>query len=76
MSWNYRVMAHDYDGEIYLEIHEVYYNSKKVPDSYTFNSVGVGGENIKELEWVLQRMKEALNKPILWAGEKFPQEYK
>lgn len=69
-------MAHEYDGEIYLKIHEVYYNSNKVPDSFTFNSVGIGGKNIKELEWVLKRMKEALKKPILWAGDKFPQEYK
>ena len=73
MSWNHRILAHE-EGDIYFEICEVYFEGD-IPKSYTENTT-VGGDSIKDIKWTLNRMKECANKPILWAGDKFPQEYK
>lgn len=69
--WNHRILANEYDGRVYFEIHEVHYENDK-PVAYTKNSIPVGGEDIKTIKWVLKRMKRATKKPILWGGEKFP----
>lgn len=29
MSWNYRILAHENNGEIYFQIHEVYKTERK-----------------------------------------------
>lgn len=76
MSWNHRVLAHQNKDEISLDIHEVYYNKNGVPNGYTENPISVSGDTLKSVKWVLNRMKECTKKPILWAGDKFPQEYK
>jgi len=73
MSWNFRVLAHKAEEGIYYQIHEVYYENDK-PQLYTEYAVSVGGEDKKELEWVLDKMKESLDKPILKAYD-FPNEY-
>lgn len=86
-TWNHRVLAHESPAwvprelgekpEIYFQIHECHYNEgSEIPHSYTSDGASIGGDDIKEIKWVLDRMKECLFKPILWAGEKFPQEYK
>ncbi len=77
MSWNHRVLAHknETSDEVYLQIHEVYYNKKGVPDSYTTLAISIGASSLKEIKWTLNRMKECLKKPILWAGKDFPKEY-
>lgn len=76
MGWNYRILAHEHNGEVYLQIHEVYYNENNIPDSYTEKAVPVGGEDLKSITWTLNKMLECRTKPILWAGEKFPNECK
>ena len=80
MGWNHRVLAHQYEslGEICydLRIHEVYYDKEGKPDAYTANSVGVNGESLRDIEWTLKHMLECLEKPILWEGERFPEEFK
>ena len=73
--WNHRVLANEYKGEIYFELHEVYYKNHK-PMAYTEKPVSVGGENIKAIRWILKKMKKATKMPILWGGDKFPLEYK
>ncbi len=73
--WNHRVLAHEQLGEVYLMIHEVYYTNE-IPDTYTEDGIAVGGDNLKEIKWVLKKMNDCLKKPILWAGDKFPEEYK
>ena len=75
MSWNYRVLAHKYEEEIYFEIHEVYYDENGILNGYKEKPVTIGGENIKGMRWALNKMKECLKKPILWAGDDFPKEY-
>lgn len=75
MDWNHRVLAHKYQEEIYFEIHEVYYDENGIPNGYKEKPVTIGGENIKGMRWALNKMKECLKKPILWAGDDFPKEY-
>jgi hypothetical protein len=77
MPWNHRIMAHNNgDNEVYFQIHEVYYDENGSPNSYTVNPVTIGGEDLESIEWTLNKMLESLNKPILSAGENFPNEYK
>ncbi len=68
-------MAHEHKGEIYLIIHEVHYTNDK-PTSYTTEGVTINGANKDEILETLLRMAVATTKPILWAGFKFPKEYK
>ena len=75
MSWNHRVLAHELEEGIYLEIHEVYYDENGQPHSYTENSISVGADDLQGIQWVLEKMKACTNKPILWAGDQFPKEY-
>lgn len=81
--WNYRVIAQKPDPEvdhlegIYLSIHEVYYEDDK-PVKTSLNADRVRGESIKDIGWQLNKMKEALKKPILcgWEGDEFLNEYR
>jgi hypothetical protein len=81
MSWNHRVLATEHemsDGrvEVYLQIHEVYYDKNKKPNGYTANPITIGGDDLDSLNWTVDRIKESLSKPILWGDERFPEEYK
>ena len=76
MGWNHRVLAHKHKDEVYFEIHEVLYDESGIPNGYTEKGITVGGETVKGMLWTLNKMKECLKKPILWAGEDFPNEYK
>ena len=75
MSWNHRILAHKDGDETYYQIHEVYYDKNGNPESYTANGVSVGAESLEGINWVLDKMKECVNKPIL-SIEDFPNEYK
>ena len=75
MSWNHRLLAHEDGPDIYLAIHEVYYNDNGTPDSYTENPVTVGGNSHKEVFEVLKMMTKGALSPVLWVGERFPEEY-
>ena len=74
MTWNHRVLAHENDGELYFKIHEVHYDMSGKAKRYTKNPVPVGGGCRGGIEWVLNKMKECLSKPVLWAGDRFPEE--
>ena len=73
--WNYRVLAFTIDGDVYFDIREVHYRHEK-PELYSTSSSLIESDSIKSLNWTLNRMKEALKKPILWGDERFPPEYK
>ncbi len=75
-GWNHRILAHEYGGDIYFEIHEVYYDENSIAVSYTENPVSVGSDTIKGITWTLYKMLQCRKKPILWAGERFPEECK
>ena len=76
MGWNHRILAHEDGEEMYFQIHEVYYDKEGNPNGYTTNGVSVGGDTIKSITWTLNKMKECRAKPVLFAGDKFPNEYK
>ncbi|MGZ5802337.1 MAG: hypothetical protein ACXWJZ_17115 [Burkholderiaceae bacterium] len=71
MTWNYRVMELiDVDGEPYHEIREVYYDDDGNPNGYVDHAADLSSvEGIAGLAWVLVRMREALEKPILREGD-------
>ncbi len=75
-TWNYRILAHKYDKEIYFQVHEVYYDEYENPNGYTKNPISIGGTDIKEITWSLNKILACRKKPILWAGKQFPEEYK
>lgn len=81
MSWNYRVMAQTQslpgaEPYMYFTIHEVYYNDQDKPNGYSENAIAPSGESPEELGWTLRKMREAIEKPVLWYGDRFPEEYK
>ena len=65
--WNHRVMKHEKaDGEDdWYQIHEVYYDSKLEPNSWTLEGIKPGGNTLKDLRDELIRMLEATEKEIL-----------
>jgi hypothetical protein len=74
-GWNYRILAREIPEEMYFAIHEVYYDSEGKPNAYSSEPVIVSSDSVKGIKWNLRRMLECTKKPILWAGERFPEEY-
>lgn len=71
MTWNYRIIAAP-DGDDYeYGLYEVYYNEKGEPYAHTNDAVPIAGESIKELRHTLDKVEEALLKPVL-SYENFP----
>lgn len=76
MAWNYRILAHrEKEEEIYFQIHEVYYDQNGKPNGYAASPSNVSGEDEGAINWALDNMKACMQKPILWAGDRFPSEY-
>jgi hypothetical protein len=74
-KWDHRVLAHKQkDGEVYYQIHEVYYDKEENATAYTTNPVSIIGDSITGIQRVLDNLKDSLNKPVLWGGEDFPKE--
>ena len=80
MYWNYRIILHkgvkicwdkNKNFPDTLAIHEVYYDEKGEPTSWTENPIDISGqENIPDIEHLLDTIREALNKPILEIDKK------
>lgn len=67
MGWNHRVIkkVEKDDTQVWYGIHEVYYDKDGNVDGYTMEPRRLLGENIDELRWTLEKMIEALEKPVL-----------
>lgn len=66
MTWNHRVIKRVYDhGEIYYNIHEVYYDDDGNIVSWTVDPTAPTGEDSEILRAELERYILALSKPIL-----------
>jgi len=81
MTWNYRVMAIEQnfsgiESSVYLEIRTVYYDEEGKPTSYGDRGHAIGGDDIAEIQEEFNLQQLALTSPILWTGDKWPQEYK
>lgn len=74
MTWNYRILVHENDVETYFQMHEVYYDEDGNPTSYTASPTHIGAESIEWVGWELEKMKEALTKPM-FSTKDFPTEY-
>jgi len=66
--WNYRVIEFsNVDSDPFRQIHEVHYDANGKPEAYSESPAAimwdVSEENLA-LE-ILEKMKEALNKPVL-----------
>lgn len=76
MSWNHRVLAHKHKDDVYLKIHEVYYDLNGIPNGYTANPITIESDDLKGMFWTIKQIQNSLKKPVLWAGEDFPNECK
>lgn len=71
MKWNYRVLefVDPANDEPWQAIHEVYYDADGLPESYSEGPAVVmshdAGNNKADLGLVLDKMREALEKPAL-----------
>lgn len=75
-TWNHRVLCHaEADGTPYFAVHEVHYEYGK-PISYSPTNASLGGYDLNQIRWAADRIKAATKKTILWAGKRFPEEYK
>ena len=75
--WNHRILCGIYKGEEFFQIHEVYYDDDGKINGYGENSVSIySEEGLKGVKWQLEMMAKSLDKPILWGGDRFPEEYK
>jgi hypothetical protein len=75
MSWNYRILAFEENDEMVLQICEVYYDNENNPNAYGDKCIVGSTEGKDGLKWLLSKYKEALHKPILYGGDRFPKEY-
>jgi hypothetical protein len=71
-TWNHRVIDHGefddhgiYGVGRYLAIHEVYYDADGKPKMMTEAPISIAGETLEELGETLDRMKRALEEPVL-----------
>lgn len=70
MTWNHRVIRkiqkrETTDDDVYLGIHEVFYDENGVPNMVTVDAVEVGGDDLKGLAQTLEWMRKSLSQPIL-----------
>ncbi len=72
--WNHRIMVHQQGDELIFMIHEVHY-ADGVPLTYTSHGVRVVGDDVTDIAEVLANMLLAVSKPVLWYGDRFPDEY-
>jgi len=65
MHWNHRVvdLTAENDGEPLFAIREVHYEDNGMPTGH--GEPFVMSEDLKELGWVLDQMKAALDQPVL-----------
>lgn len=70
-GWNYRVIEFTSpDGDPWRAIHEVHYSSDGRPTSYAENPASVGwslSDGDDAADRTIERMREALTKPVLKA---------
>lgn len=59
MTWNYRLLRHlDGRGQIYLAVHEVYYDEEGKPDACTVEPVRLIGQDEEHGDHVNEILKE------------------
>lgn len=63
-TWNHRLVEHRYGEEVWVEVHEIHYDEKGVPEGFTSRSVS------PRSRWEAKKMLEAFDKSIaFWVNE-------
>lgn len=63
--WNNRVVRKESPGgEVWYEIHEVYYNAAGKATMMTQDAIAAIGEDVADLKASLERMVRACDKPV------------
>lgn len=78
MSWNHRVCAKkcNQDEEVLFSVRSVYYDKDGNPDAFSNTPETLGSfEDIEGLEWTIDMIKKAFEKPVIDL-DNFPNEYK
>ena len=75
MTWNYRVIAFVEIDEVVLQICRVQYDEDNEPVGYADPSITLSTAGMKGLRWILSKQRDALKLPILYGGERFPEEF-
>lgn len=66
MGWNHRVFKKVYpDGYIQYSIREVYGDVDSGGFGYSSNPIAPVGDDLEDLRWVLEKMLESLDNPVL-----------
>lgn len=66
--WNHRIIKRTSDGEVVYEMCEAYYNDAGNLCGITTDAISPYGDSVDGdfgLRWVLQKMLEACDKPVL-----------
>jgi hypothetical protein len=73
--WNYRLVQLEEFGDTTVEMFEVYYDHDEVPRGYCQAKImatpDTDGDPKASIRWTLDRMQEAVQKPILH----YPQDF-
>jgi len=62
--WNYRIIEFTENDEISYQIYEVYYDDNDKIKHYADEPL-IAAESVDGLKWMMNKMYEALNKPVL-----------
>ena len=64
VTWNFRVVRHEHNGEPWFTLHEVYYEADGSPKLWNPKAYYPVGETVDELRADIDRLKLALDKPV------------
>lgn len=68
-TWNYRIIAHEYDDEIEYGIHEVYYDEKGEPQEWSTEPVPFVSDTVEGLQELWSKVRRGLQEPVFVADE-------
>ncbi len=73
MSWNYRIMRHERDGNVWYGLHEYYFGMGRAENAWSTDPEPVIADTAKELIEILKMMlsdaKKCKNDILEYGGE-------
>lgn len=70
MNWNYRIVKHAANVGYYFALHEVFYNSKKLPTTMTQEPIDFVGDTAQEvIDSLHQALGDVLRTKVLNAED-------
>lgn len=65
MTWNFRILIRNVAGCRMFGVHEVYYDERGEPVSWTSVPIDVTGDSYEDLTTTLELMLDSTNKQVL-----------